>query len=442
MEQELIELLLASKKALSTGQSICAQANTYLQTSEGHVETIAKIHPKLLFVDNHILVQCKILEGVRDYVNVQTDSCQNKIKDREAHLQTLTIELTQIFNHLKKCMVDKDILKVNQEILGPSEADETQQYTCLFDYISDQDIIDLQRQADDEIGEIETVSNVMQNQSKLISTFLMDIARARKAALSVPLDEETVAYSSERIQIQEDEISNMAEILTSLTKHYDQLGEATRLYQSDPDGRNHMDITVLEDDHEHIPNILEDLRHSLDIVESVSQEIQDRMQVYLHVRDELIKILNQLEYFGTGGQADGILEKMQDTEVEIKEREYNLDEFFKQLAYLAQWYRCYASSYNYLLLEIERRRKSEERQEALRREMVKKIEDAYNDELQERRSWSAQHGQYLPEVLCTFINDAPSILRVQVERDSIRLPELSPENVQKALAEIHNSSHE
>lgn len=26
------------------------------------------------------------------------------------------------------------------------------------------------------------------------------------------------------------------------------------------------------------------------------------------------------------------------------------------------------------------------------------------DELQERRSWSAQHGQYLPEVLCTFIN--------------------------------------
>lgn len=80
------------------------------------------------------------------------------LQDREAHLQTLTIELTQIFNHLKKCMVDKDILKVNHEILGPSEADETQQYTCLFDYISDQDIIDLQRQADDEIGEIEVGS--------------------------------------------------------------------------------------------------------------------------------------------------------------------------------------------------------------------------------------------------------------------------------------------
>jgi hypothetical protein len=30
-----------------------------------------------------------------------------------------------------------------------------------------------------------------------------------------------------------------------------------------------MDITVLENDHEHIPSILEDLRNSLDIVESI-----------------------------------------------------------------------------------------------------------------------------------------------------------------------------
>jgi hypothetical protein len=41
------------------------------------------------------------------------------------------------------------------------------------------------------------------------------------------------------------------------------------LYQSDPEGREQMDITVLENDHEHIPSILEDLRNSLDIVESI-----------------------------------------------------------------------------------------------------------------------------------------------------------------------------
>lgn len=68
----------------------------------------------------------------------------------------------------------------------------------------------------------------MQNQSKLITAFLTEIMKLRKAALSISLDEETEDYSNEKIQIQEDEISNMAEILTSLTNHYDQLGDATR----------------------------------------------------------------------------------------------------------------------------------------------------------------------------------------------------------------------
>ncbi|KAI8068132.1 autophagy-related protein 17 [Gilbertella persicaria] len=362
------------------------------------------------------------------------DHCKTRIKERESHLQALTMELTTIFNLLKQCTIDPDILRVNQE-----RAKDPQQYSCLFDYISDQEIIELQQQADDEIGDMETANNALQNQVKWLSGFMSDITKARTKSLVIPLDEATAAYSSEKIQIQEDEISNMADILTSLTNHYDQLGEATRMYQSDPEGRHALDITVLQEDHEHIPTILEELKHSLAIVESISQEIQTRMEVYLQVKTELLKITHQLETFSTG-QADIILEKLADTDMEIKERELNLDEFFKQLSALAEWYQCYASSYNYLLLEIERRKKAEERQEAQRRELTKAFEDAYHDELQERRSWSAQHGQYLPEVLCPFINDPPSMLTIQVNESSThRLPELLPENVQKALSEIHNT---
>lgn len=51
---------------------------------------------------------------------------------------------------LKECTIDKDILKVNEERGGKSQNEVT-----LFDYISDQEIIELQRLADDEIGEIE-----------------------------------------------------------------------------------------------------------------------------------------------------------------------------------------------------------------------------------------------------------------------------------------------
>ncbi|KAG1180417.1 hypothetical protein G6F70_001485 [Rhizopus microsporus] len=416
MEQELIELLLFSKKALSTGQTICAQANELCQQSEKCVETIEKIHPKLVFVNNHILVQMATLEKIREY---------NNLKERESTLQSLTIELTTIFNLLKQRTIDKDILRVNRE-RDPGTNDMGEQVT-LFDYISDEAIIELQRQADDEIGEMEVINNLLENQSKNISLTISELSSLREAAMIIPLDEATTAFSHEKLKIQEDEIAKMADILTSLTNHYDQLGEATRLYHSDPEACGELDITVLEDDHEHIPNILDSLRDSLDVVESIAQ-----------IQDRLVKVLYELEYFGTSGQADIICEKIVDAELEIKDRERNLDEFFQQLSSLAEWYRFYASSYNYLLLEIERRRKAQEKQEILRKEMMKALEEAYNDELQERRSWSAQHGQYLPEVLCPFINDLPSKLTVAVESESGRLPNLSPENVEKALAEIHN----
>jgi hypothetical protein len=127
------------------------------------------------------------------------------------------------------------------------------------------------------------------------------------------------------------------------------------------------------------------------------------MQVYLQVKDELVKVLNGLEQFGTT-QTDIIYEKLVDFERDLKEREDEIEGYFLQLSQLAEWYRCYSSSYNYLILEIDRRKRAQEKQEALKRELLKNFENAYNDELQERRSWSAQHGQYLPEVLCPFIN--------------------------------------
>lgn len=65
----------------------------------------------------------------------------------------------------------------------------------------------------------------------------------QEAALSVSLNDSASAFANERAQIQEEEITKMAEILTSLTNHYDQLGEATRLCQSGPEAQDQLDIT-------------------------------------------------------------------------------------------------------------------------------------------------------------------------------------------------------
>lgn len=135
--------------------------------------------------------------------------------------------MTNIFNLLKTCTVDKDILKVNEE-RGARVQKGNNETVTLFDYISDQEIIELQRQADDQIGEIENIHNALQNQAKNLSAIIQEIQSKREAALSISLEESITAFTNEKIHLQEEESLKMADILTSLMNHYDQVEEATR----------------------------------------------------------------------------------------------------------------------------------------------------------------------------------------------------------------------
>ena len=83
MEQELIELLLFAKKALSRGQAICAQANELSNESDQHTELIERTWPKILFVRNHILIQLNTMERIREFLSVKIEEVFSCIKVRK-----------------------------------------------------------------------------------------------------------------------------------------------------------------------------------------------------------------------------------------------------------------------------------------------------------------------------------------------------------------------
>ncbi|CDH50910.1 hypothetical protein RO3G_13986 [Lichtheimia corymbifera JMRC:FSU:9682] len=416
MEQELIELLLVAKKALSTGQAICAQANELSQESDRHVEIIERTWAKILFVRNHVLIQLSTLERIREFLSVKIDEVRSCIQDREENLAEVSLNLQNIFRVLKGCTIDPGIMAINTQ-----QDDQRKQHATLFDYIDHQSVLDIQKQADDEIGDIENLYSSLMTTAKSLSVTISELASMQEAALSISLDKSASAFSDDKAQIQEITIAKMADILTSLTNHYIQLGEATRLYQSEPNAP--LDISVLQKDHEQVPRILDDLRESLEIVESIRNPCT-----------------NAKKFSTPGGQADTICDKMVNAEAEMKTHEQKLAAYFKELTSLAEWYQVYAASYSHLVLEIERRKKATERQEELVKELTQSFEDAYNDEYQERRRWFAQHGSFLPEGLCQFMTDPPSRLYVHIDEQSRRLPDLSPSTVKKALADIHDRS--
>jgi hypothetical protein len=97
---------------------------------------------------------------------------------------------------------------------------------------------------------------------------IQEIKMTRKNALSISLEESISGFTNEKIQFQEEESQKMADILTSLMNHYDQVEEATRISQS-VEGREQLDITVLKHDDDHLPNITEELKIGLDVVISI-----------------------------------------------------------------------------------------------------------------------------------------------------------------------------
>ncbi|CAO3613178.1 unnamed protein product [Cunninghamella echinulata] len=417
MEEQLIELLLAAKKALSTGQSIGEQANILSQQTEQHTDVIEKTWPKLVFVHNHILVQLSTLDRIREFLIMKIQNIKSIIKERESTF---------------------GILQFNQ----PTNNNNSQQIaTTLFDYIQDQAVLELQQSADEEIGQVEMLCSSMETLSKQLSSRISELATMQENALSVSLDEPTANFINEKTHIQESEMANMADILTSLTNHYDQLGDATRICQANPDACNELDITVLLDDHDHLPDILNDLHESLYVVASVNEEIQVRMQIYSTIQNELLKVLEHLDQFSApGGMADIISEKMNSSESEMKQHQENLDHYFEQLTSLTEWYQQFTFSYHHLIVEVERRRQVQEKQEKLKRELIKTMEDSYQDELQKRQKWITEHGHYLPQDLCAFIFDPPSKLTVIQEQDPNKLPTLSNETIEKAINNVNQQA--
>lgn len=57
------------------------------------------------------------------------------------------MNLQNIFRVLKDCTIDPGILAINTQ--------QRNQHATLFDYIDHQSVLELQKQADDEIGDIE-----------------------------------------------------------------------------------------------------------------------------------------------------------------------------------------------------------------------------------------------------------------------------------------------
>ncbi|KAI9288587.1 autophagy-related protein 17 [Umbelopsis sp. AD052] len=443
MEQELISILLFAKKALQTGQAICEQANQCTKDSAMFAENLDAQWSKLVFLSDHIKTQVNTLVKIHDFIILTAGDLQGFIKTKEAALGNLSLAVQQTFDSLKNSTIDPDILRVNLNYLKTHTSDQLSKneiYTkkkSLFDYIDDQAVLDLQQKTDDEISAVEALRSTMQGMAKSLYTSVQSLITAQKSFNMKRLEETASDFAVAKKSAQEAEITHMADILTSLTNHYDQVGSAMKVFQSKPS--EYLDISVLQDDHDHVPDIIENLQTSLQEVENIREDMRSQSDEYNKVYDSMARLFSELERIGDSkGPLDNIFDRLIRIELELQERKDVLNNYFQNLWGLVDWYIEYAVSYDYLALEITRRQRVQLKQAKMLDEYRRQFDDLYKEELEQRREWDSKHGAYLPTDLCPFMREPPPVIAVSLSPDNLELPVISAKALDEALQRTEN----
>ncbi|RUS25858.1 autophagy protein Apg17-domain-containing protein, partial [Jimgerdemannia flammicorona] len=129
---------------------------------------------------------------------------------------------------------------------------------------------------------------------------------------------------------------------------------------------------VLISDTNDINMIIEELQNALHIVESTSDEIRDRYPLYDKVYDGLVKLFLELDHFGVE-ELDGVMEGLKNVETEMEHHRSRVAKYFENLWNLVAWYEKFASAYDYLVLEIDRRHQVRARHERTVEEFARRL---------------------------------------------------------------------
>ncbi|CAG8576686.1 11683_t:CDS:10 [Funneliformis mosseae] len=456
MEQKLIGLTSLSKKALQLGENLCSKADNLVKECKVDVKNIEKVCPKLKFLWGELEVQIQSVEKLKSFAENQNGILQIFYSNKEQELTILSNELDSTLQNLRSKQVDSSIRenaialeKSTRENTPPGigdlcggekglefdfiekEENKIEEKATLYDYVEEHSIQELKDKTQEEISAVLHYHN---NSSTLIEQI-----KNHHLQFSEMLENHTISFEESvsefargKCNVLDQETHSMADTLVSLTRHYGQVAAALKACRSNAEVGYKLDISVLQGDTDLIPTIIEELQESLQKIESTSEEVRIRNQIYQVSYDEAIKLFMELENFGA--LMENFASTMKVLELDFEKSSATVDRYLEELRNLNLWYEEFSRSYDSMIIEIDRRNRVKEQHERIAEEFLIKLDGLYTEEEQQRDLFFQDHGRYIPIDLCPPIQDLPIRYEI-IPQNNSRLPTIS----HKSLAEAQEN---
>ena len=153
-------------------------------------------------------------------------------------------------------------------------------------------------------------------------------------------------------------------------------------------------LNVLENDAAQVEDVVMELRDRLSDMELKHESILEYVSYLTISYNETTAAYNVLEVIGA--RLPNYIIASQDFRLRWEETKLQIQDQLTELESMRLFYEDYHSSYDGLILEIYRRRQSEEKMKGIMRKAMEQIEKVYEADMREREAFKGDVGDFLP----------------------------------------------
>ncbi|KAH8118232.1 autophagy-related protein 17 [Phellopilus nigrolimitatus] len=421
----LVSLVLHSKKALQHGEQLCTRAHELTHATSAVATDVLALDAKARWITQGIQEQLKLAGTVAKTIEVQRSRLDDQAKEwdkaRSFHsgnldtiLESLERQLVPPGFHLSSSSssifgsqhTDGEDSEAAEE--GVSNEDRTKarsdtadrsKWKTLRDFVDFAGIVKATEEMDDDRDILDDILAKTEGFPIILSESIASLKDSLPVLCELPSIKDV-------FDAQEALTTNMANHLEGLASHYEQMAAALRDKETGMEFTEE-DLQEMNRDTDELPSIITELEDDVASIKSSHDQLQSTKNTILGHLRSLSEILQQLDEL-EGVMAD-MLDQQQAVEAEYEMHLASIQQHLTTLEHLYITYISYETSYNSLLLELERRRRYRDATEDLVYGMVRQLDACVMvQEIQLRESFYATHGPHLPDDLCYCVANMPT----------------------------------
>ncbi|KAL9650735.1 hypothetical protein ABK040_001789 [Willaertia magna] len=358
--------------------------------------------------------------------------------------ETSLMELGQVLETLKRKALHSQ-LSISQ---GKQQLLRSTEKKSLFDFVNIESVTQLQQQACTELKRITLIerkgNEILQDVDLQFddvqrnSELLMNLTGKTDSITTSTNDEQMVQSSndnspqlninflqnltenaiSDDMNLNQQDIFSMTNIVLEIAGHNDRLQHLLN-----PVFYSSIDFDDLEQKNNNLRNYISKLENHFEIITNNYYNVNQKYQKFSEFYRLSITCYKQLEQLSpTIPQKVVELDELQTT---FHQHKMDSLSTFEEIRELTVWYTFFVTSYDKMLLEIDRRRKVIKQTQEIIDEFRQKIDQIYIEEEQKRQQFFKDYGEYLPGSLCPSILESTVKFQIVPEKWTSNLPELS-----------------